>query len=788
MRFWLLTLSLLLASGATAQTALFGHSKVRDFHFTFKQANWWTLLQQSLNTKVDLKADLKVDNITYTDVGIRVKGASSNLLPGNKRPFNLTMDSFKPGQTLYGSTTLNLNNGAMDPTLTREVTAYEIFRNYIPAPRTAYARVHLNNTYWGIYILVEQPNKAMLRQWFADEDGSRYKADRPAGVRVGSSPLTWLGSAVSSYQVNYGIKTAQHPNAWKDLINLCGKLNNTSTAQFKSEIVKWLDVDRALWYIACHNIIVNSDDYQGAGHNYYIYFDPSDGRLNMIPWDQNEAYGVHGPSSNPHAYSILTASASSSRPLVRRLLAVPEWRETYFAHYRSIMRRWTDWSTQIGPLTTKLQNLIRADVQKDTNYHYTMAQFDPAHPRFFSTFHYVPSLKDVVVRRRQYLLGINDLTKPEPQISNLVYPAGKVKPASKVQVTVKVTGSPSIRAVTLRSSVVGAYSEHTMFDDGLHGDAKANDGIWGGSFTAGIGGQKMRFYIKAENQVGTLAFLPEGAEHVHFNIDVAFPKSTSQVLINEVLADNDLGDVDEKLEYEDWLEIYNRGTTAYDLSGHWLSDSGTQPRKWQVPANSIIPAGSFLRVWCDNEPLDGKYHATFKLSKDGESVALYDTDARSNKQLDGVAFGRQKADRSFGRFPDAADEFYYIWEPTGAALTYAPAAIRRYDGRRTGSAFDMTLKGLGSAQVNQTFTWQISGGPASGVAVLLFSAGTGYFDLRTLGFLAIDPKSMIPIAVPLSTTGEAKIPVNLTGGLRGLRLTSQAFSQDLSNALAIWVK
>ncbi|RKZ12028.1 hypothetical protein DRQ53_15320, partial [bacterium] len=77
--------------------------------------------------------------------------------------------------------------------------------------------------------------------------------------------------------------------------------------------------------------------------------------------------------------------------------------------------------------------------------------------------------------------------------------------------------------------------------------------------------------------------------------------------------------------------------------------------------------------------------------KDGESVALYDTDARSNKQLDGVAFGRQKGDRSFGRFPDAADELYYIWEPTGAAPTYAPAAIRRYDGRRTGSGVDMTL-------------------------------------------------------------------------------------------------
>src|SRR5262245_50753612 len=115
---------------------------VRDFYFTFTPTTWWQDLLNTRSTGLDIHANLTVDNVLYTNVGIRIRSSSSSQVSGNKMPFNVTMDAFVPNQELYGFDTLNLNNGAVDPTLTRETLSYRVMRDFIPAPRTAYVRVY----------------------------------------------------------------------------------------------------------------------------------------------------------------------------------------------------------------------------------------------------------------------------------------------------------------------------------------------------------------------------------------------------------------------------------------------------------------------------------------------------------------------------------------------------------------------------------------------------------------------------------------------------------------------
>jgi hypothetical protein len=771
---------------------LFDQNKIRDFYFTFKQASWWNLVLQTVNANNDLKADLTVDGTTYTDVGFRIKGGSSASVSGNKKPFNLTMDSFVPGQNLMGSTTLNLNNGAYDPTLTREVISYHIFRNYIAAPRTAYVRVHLNNTLWGIYILIEQPNKAFLRQWFRDEDGTRYKGDRPGRAAVNTSPLTWRGTSPASYQPYYQLKTTGHPNAWTDLINLIDKLNNLSSAQFKSEIVKVLNVDRALWYLACNNAVINSDDYMGAAHNYFMYFDPTNGQMNMLPWDLNEAFGVHGPVFNTAGYSITYGSTFSSRPLTRRLLAVPEWRELYFAHYRTILNRWMDWTKVLGPLNTKFQNLILADVKNDKNYLFPLSQFDPNMTgRFLWRGHYINGLKELASARVTFLRSRPDLTKPEPQLANVSFSTATVKPGQKVQVTVTVTGSPAIKTVVLRSTTLGVYQDNPMFDDGKHGDGGAGDNVYGGTFVAGAPGLPTRFYIHATNTAGTVQVLPAEAEHKTFAVAVGFPDPKGPIVINELLADNDNGDRDQKGDFDDWFELHNTGATAYDLSGHYLSDDIHNPKKWKVPANTTIPAGGFLRIWADNEPAEGVDHATFKLSKEGEMVVLHDTDARSNQLLDGVAFGQQKGDRSFGRVPDGARNTFYIWTPSGSAPVTGTGFGKavRYDTRRTGAPSGFDLVASGSPQEGKAFQMNLIRGPANGAAILGLSLGVSpsLLDLGSIGTLIVDAKTLLPVFLKLDQNGAASFGATVPPGTAGISFHAQAIATELTNAMVVRV-
>jgi hypothetical protein len=91
----------------------------------------------------------------------------------------------------------------------------------------------------------------------------------------------------------------------------------------------------------------------------------------------------------------------------------------------------------------------------------------------------------------------------------------------------------------------------------------------------------------------------------------------SQVLINEFSCSNLSQFPDNYGKYEDWIELYNAGSTAVSLSGWYLSDDSTEATKWQIPGGVVISAGGFLRIWTSgrNEYSGGHLHAGFKLTQ-----------------------------------------------------------------------------------------------------------------------------------------------------------------------------
>ncbi len=138
------------------------------------------------------------------------------------------------------------------------------------------------------------------------------------------------------------------------------------------------------------------------------------------------------------------------------------------------------------------------------------------------------------------------------------------------------------------------------------------------------------------------------------------------VVINEVLAANGHSLADPQGEYDDWIELYNRGNTPVNLGGMYLTDDPAEPRKWQFPKNSpvqtTIPGRGYLLVWADGEVADSGLHASFKLSASGESVALFDRDGVT--LIDSVRFDAQRTDISYGRFPNGTDTWSALTSPT----------------------------------------------------------------------------------------------------------------------------
>ena len=98
-------------------------------------------------------------------------------------------------------------------------------------------------------------------------------------------------------------------------------------------------------------------------------------------------------------------------------------------------------------------------------------------------------------------------------------------------------------------------------------------------------------------------------------------------ILNEFLSSNDATNMDESGEYDDWLEIANPTGEPLDLSGYGLTDGlAADEAPWIIPNGTVVLPGNFLLIWCDEDEDQGSFHASFKLSADGETVSLINPD------------------------------------------------------------------------------------------------------------------------------------------------------------------
>lgn len=140
--------------------------------------------------------------------------------------------------------------------------------------------------------------------------------------------------------------------------------------------------------------------------------------------------------------------------------------------------------------------------------------------------------------------------------------------------------------------------------------------------------------------------------------------SSAQIWINEGCSDNESIISDEDGDYEDWLELYNPSNEMVNLSGFFLTDDIGDPAKWTFPDINISPNGFLLIFASDKNFLGTHAHTNFKLSKEGETLYLYDTQLAL---VDSLAIPALPEDQSYGRFIDGSEAFYYFTAPSPGA-------------------------------------------------------------------------------------------------------------------------
>ena len=137
------------------------------------------------------------------------------------------------------------------------------------------------------------------------------------------------------------------------------------------------------------------------------------------------------------------------------------------------------------------------------------------------------------------------------------------------------------------------------------------------------------------------------------------------VVINEIMAANYIINQDPQREYEDWIELYNFGSSTINLGGMYLTDNSSDPASWRIPAGTTIAGGGYLLIWADEDIDDSGLHANFKLDSDGEEICLYAGDGII--LIDSVLYPEQTNDISYGRIPDGQDNWQFIAVPSPGA-------------------------------------------------------------------------------------------------------------------------
>ena len=148
----------------------------------------------------------------------------------------------------------------------------------------------------------------------------------------------------------------------------------------------------------------------------------------------------------------------------------------------------------------------------------------------------------------------------------------------------------------------------------------------------------------------------------------SFSIKSQELYINEFLAINDNGIVDEFGDNNDWIEIYNASTEAIDIGGLYITDDLAFPGMWQIPYTdpfkTTIQTGGYLILWADKEFEQGITHLEIKLSGAGEQIGLSKKVNNEFVYIDTINFGTQIADVSYGRVNNGGNSWQFFLEPT----------------------------------------------------------------------------------------------------------------------------
>jgi spore coat protein H len=295
-------------------------------------------------------ADLEFDGKKFSDIAVRYKGNGTYMDARNseKKSLKVDLNEFVKGQKLNGHTTLNFHNNITDPAWMNESLAYALYRDAgVPAARTSYTRLSItvpgtyDHKYFGLYALVENPDKNWTKDRFDSKKGAILKP-------VTRELFVYKGADWSAYRQAYDAKTDITDKQMRRVIDFAKLVSTATDEEFATKLPEFLDIDQFARFMAVTVWLSSTDSILMVGQNYIVHLDSETKKFVFAPWDLDRAFGNFFVP-DPEQLAIGKAWGEDNRFLTR-VMNVPAVRDAY-------MKRMEEFQKTIFE-PTKLLNCI----------------------------------------------------------------------------------------------------------------------------------------------------------------------------------------------------------------------------------------------------------------------------------------------------------------------------------------------------------------------------------------------------------------------------------------------
>ena len=323
---------------------LFDPSRVHTLDIRIDPDDWQQLLQEAPAENYR-HCELTIDGERFAGAALRLKGNNSK---NQTLQYGLTRFSFKvafdQGHSYYGLDRFSLGAFFQDNAFLKDAMTYTMMDWMgVPSPLCSYVFLTVNGEDWGLYLAVEEMAEAFIRRVYGADHGQLYKPEyRRLEDANDDVALLYTGDDPANYPNIF--RTAKLTPTAADKRRLIDALRRLS----EGEVDRAVDVETVLRYFVVQTFVVNFDSYLGpTGHNYYLY--EEDGRIAMLPWDYNLAYGTYPlgmpePVDDPTGIintpidTPYTGEVMLRRPLFHQLMLQEDCYNRYHQLYAAFVR------------------------------------------------------------------------------------------------------------------------------------------------------------------------------------------------------------------------------------------------------------------------------------------------------------------------------------------------------------------------------------------------------------------------------------------------------------------